>query len=357
MLLFPRNIGIALSGGVDSTIAVALLLEQGFAVQGFFMLLLPDSEQQVGKVQNIADRLGIPLHLVDRREQFQQQIIASFTATYRQGLTPNPCIICNRLIKFGLLLEAMAAKSMDAMATGHYARVESGSLRRGLDSAKDQSYFLCRLTAKQLSRLILPLGTWRKQDVFARARAMGFSNFEEGGESQDVCFLAGQDLAGFLDQQGIEARSGEIITEQGKVLGSHQGIWNYTVGQRRGLGLPDATPWYVTGLDAERNVVIVGKNQELFQRELLLADMQWQIEPSEQWQGRVQLRSRHQAAEAKAVPTENGCWRVFFKEPQRAITPGQFAVLYEDDQVVGSGVIQHHPLLAIYPDDILHHLS
>ncbi|MCW5199582.1 tRNA 2-thiouridine(34) synthase MnmA [Desulfobulbus sp. F1] len=357
MPLSPRNIGIALSGGVDSTIAAALLLEQGFAVQGFFMLLLPESEQQVGKVQHIADRLGISLHLVDLREQFQQQIIATFTDTYKQGLTPNPCIICNRLIKFGLLLEAMAAKGMNAMATGHYARIQDGRLCRGLDPAKDQSYFLCRLTAKQLSRLVLPLGDWRKQDVFARVRAMGFNHFEEDGESQDVCFLAGQDLAAFLDRQGIKARSGEIVTRKGRVLGSHLGYWKYTVGQRRGLGIPDATPWYVTGLDAEQHQVIVGKNEELLQRELLLADMQWQIEPPEQWQGRVQLRSRHQAAEAKAVPTENGCWRVFFKEPQRAVTPGQFAVLYEDDQVVGSGVIQPHPLLAVYPDDILHHRS
>jgi tRNA-uridine 2-sulfurtransferase len=336
---FSNKIGIALSGGVDSTTAAALLLEQGIAVQGFFMLLLPDSEQQVGKVQHIANRLGIPLHLVDLREHFQQQVISPFVAAYRQGLTPNPCILCNRLIKFGLLFEAMAAKGINAMATGHYAQIEDGRLRRGLDPAKDQSYFLCRLTAEQLSRLLLPLGTWRKKDVFARAQAMGFNHFEEAGESQDVCFLAGQDLPSFLAKQGLEARIGEIVTEQGKVLGSHQGSWKYTVGQRRGLGIPDATPWYVTGLDAANNCVVVGKNEELFRRELLLADVQWQIEPPEQWQGRVQLRSRHQAAEAQVLPAENGCWRVCFAEPQRAVTPGQFAVFYQDDWAAGSGVI------------------
>lgn len=333
-------VGIALSGGVDSTAAAALLLEQGFAVQGFFMLLLPDSEKQVGKVQHIADRLGIPLHLIDLREQFQQQIISSFTAAYRQGLTPNPCIVCNRLIKFGLLSEAMAAQGMDAMATGHYARVEDGRLGRGCDPAKDQSYFLCRLTAAQLARLILPLGVWRKQDVFAQARAMSFNHFEESGESQDVCFLAGQNLASFLAGQGLEASSGEIMTGDGRLLGRHQGSWKYTVGQRRGLGLPDATPWYVTGLDAASNRVIVGKNEALFRRELLLTDVQWQMEPPEKWQGRVQLRSRHQAAEARVMPAESGGWRVCFTEPQRAVTPGQFAVLYQDDWVVGSGVIQ-----------------
>ncbi|WP_417910843.1 tRNA 2-thiouridine(34) synthase MnmA [Candidatus Electronema sp. PJ] len=340
MLPFPRNIGIALSGGVDSTTAAALLLEQGFAVQGFFMLLLPDSEKQVGKVQHIADRLGIPLHLIDLRAQFQQQIIASFVAAYCQGLTPNPCILCNQLIKFGLLFEAMASQGIEAMATGHYARVEGSKLYRGLDPKKDQSYFLCRLTAEQLSRLILPLGTWRKQDVFARAQAIGFSHFNEGGESQDVCFLAQQDLATFLVNQGLAARSGEIITEQGKVLGAHQGSWKYTVGQRRGLGLPDVTPWYVIGLDAINNQVIVGKNEELFRQELLLVDVQWQIEPPKQWQGRVQLRSRHQAAEAWVMPDEkHDCWKVCFAEPQRAVTPGQFAVFYEGEQVLGSGVI------------------
>ena len=335
------TIGIALSGGVDSTTAAALLLEQGVAVQGFFMLLLPGrSEEHAEKAQAVADHLGMPLHLVDLREAFRQQVIAAFAAAYRCGLTPNPCILCNRLIKFGLLFEAMAAQGMEAMATGHYARTEGGCLRRGLDPGKDQSYFLCRLSAAQLKRLVLPLGTWRKSEVFARAAELGFSQFKAGGESQDVCFLAGQDLASFLRNEGLEARSGEVVTADGRVLGRHQGCWNYTVGQRRGLGLPDATPWYVTGLDAASNRVIVGKNEELFQRELLLAEVEWHIPPPALWQGRAQLRSRHQAAGAQAVPAENGCWRLCFDEPQRAVTPGQFAVLYEDDRVVGSGVIQ-----------------
>ncbi len=336
----PSIIGIALSGGVDSTTAAALLLEQGFAVQGFFMLLLPESEEQAAKAQAVADQLGIPLHLVDLREEFRQQVIAAFAAAYRCGLTPNPCILCNRLIKFGLLFKAMAAKGMEAMATGHYARTEGGCLRRGLDPGKDQSYFLCRLSAAQLKRLILPLGTWRKSEIFARAAELGFSQFKAGGESQDVCFLAGQDLPSFLRQEGLEARSGEIVTSGGRVIGRHQGCWNYTVGQRRGLGLPDATPWYVTGLDAAGNRVLVGKNEELFRRELLLAEVEWHVPPPALWQGRAQLRSRHQAAAAQVMPAENGCWRLRFDEPQRAVTPGQFAVFYEDDRVAGSGVIQ-----------------
>ena len=334
-----KKIGIALSGGVDSTTAAALLLKQGLTVEGFFMLLLPESEKQVGKVQLVADQLGIPLHLVDLRQQFQKQIIAAFTAAYQQGLTPNPCVLCNELIKGGLLLEAVLAQGMEAMATGHYAQIRDGRLCRGSDPGKDQSYFLCRLSADQLSRLILPLGAWRKEDVFAQARALGFSHFD-GSESQDVCFLGEQTLAAFLADQGVTNRSGEIVTADGRVLGKHQGCWQYTVGQRRGLGLPDATPWYVIALAAQRNQVVVGKNEELFQRELLMTDMRWQMAPPKQWQGLVQLRSRHQATAAQVVPVEQSCWQVCFAEPQRAVTPGQFAVLYEGDSVAGSGVIK-----------------
>ena len=167
---------------------------------------------------------------------------------------------------------------------------------------------------------------------------MGFTHFD-GSESQDVCFLAGKQLASFLAKQGLQSHSGEIISTTGKVLGQQQGYWKYTVGQRRGLGIPDATPWYVVGLNADKNQVIVGKNEELFQTELFLTDVQWHIAAPEQWHGKVQLRSRHQAADAQLVSAGNGRWQVCFTEAQRAVTPGQFAVFYENDLVVGSGII------------------
>ncbi len=346
-----------MSGGVDSTVAAGLLLEQGFEVHGFFMLLpLPGLDEQVSKVQLVADQLGIPLHLIDMQQPFKQEIISYFIRSYQQGTTPNPCVICNRLIKCGRLMEEMAARGMSKMATGHYARIrQTGSdnrfiIQRPTDPTKDQSYFLCRLTGNQLGRLVLPLGDWYKKDVFIRAKQMGFSIFD-GSESQDVCFLAGQTLPSFLEQQGVESSPGEITSRRGKVYASHRGIWKYTVGQRRGLGIPDTTPWYVTGLDAEKNRVIIGKNKDLMQNELLLTEVQWQIKEPEQWQGLVQLRSRHRAAEAEvlAVAQDSGApamekehrqWRVRFKEAQRAITPGQFAVFYQDDQLIGSGIIQ-----------------
>ncbi|XOF32919.1 MAG: tRNA 2-thiouridine(34) synthase MnmA [Candidatus Electrothrix sp. YB6] len=341
----PSAVGVAMSGGVDSTAAAALLLEQGFSVHGFFMVLpLPGVEEQIRRVQHIADRLHIPLHLVELEKEFRQRVIAYFIAAYQQGLTPNPCVVCNRQIKFGLLLKNMTAAGMDRISTGHYAAVcrEQGQpvLRRGADPTKDQSYFLCRLSGEQLERIFFPLGDRHKQDVFAQMQSMGFTHFQ-GGESQDVCFLAESDLASFLAEQGLENSMGEIAAEEGRVLGRHQGIWKYTVGQRRGLGIPDATPWYVLRLDAAKNRVIVGKNEELFRQEVVLTDVQWQIAPfSLPWQGRVQLRSRHKAAEAEVSSAENNQWKVRFSEPQRAVTPGQFAVFYLDDLVVGSGVIQ-----------------
>jgi tRNA-specific 2-thiouridylase len=342
----PCTVGVAMSGGVDSTVAAAILLEQDFSVHGFFMQLpLPGLDEQIRKVQKVADRLNIPLHVVEMEEEFKKRIIAYFTDSYCQGRTPNPCVVCNQEIKFGLLTKAMLARGMDKTATGHYAGIRqvngingTALLRRGEDLTKDQSYFLCRLSSQQLQHTLFPLADHCKKNIFLRAQDLGFTQFG-GDESQDVCFLVHQDLAAFLAQQGLKSMRGEIATEDGRVLGCHDGIWKYTVGQRRGLGIPDATPWYVIGLDAKSNRVIIGKNDALFQRELLLSDVQWQVELPIPWQGKVQLRSRHQAAEAEVIPVENGNWRVRFQEPQRAVTPGQFAVLYQEDIIVGSGII------------------
>jgi len=336
------KVGIAMSGGVDSAVAASLLQEQGYQVHGFFMVLpLVQLEVQLQRVQEVAAALTVPLTCIDLRHQFSDQIIRYFIDGYRAGQTPNPCVQCNRFIKFGLLAATMMHAGMDKIATGHYARVqptgEHVALFRGTDRLKDQSYFLARLISTQLQNLLFPLGEWTKQQVYQQAQTLGLQF--QGEESQDVCFLS-QGLPSFLAGQGIHDTTGPIVTMDGTLLGEHRGVWNYTIGQRRGLGLPDATPWYVVGIDAANNRIIVGKNTDLLQRVCSLHSLQWsQPPPPFPWRGQVQLRLHHTPAAAQVDQTGPDCWRILFDTPQRAITPGQFAVFYEGDQVVGSGVI------------------
>ncbi len=336
------KVGIAMSGGVDSTVAASLLQEQGYQVQGFFMVLpLANLALQLQRVQEVAEQLSVPLHLIDLRQQFTDQVIRSFIEGYRSGQTPNPCISCNHTIKFGALAAAMLQKGMDRLATGHYACVrqvgEHYSVFRGADRIKDQSYFLARLSSPQLRNLVFPLGDWSKEQVYPRAKTLGFEF--QGEESQDVCFLP-HGLPSFFVGQGIQDQAGPIVTRDGTVLGEHRGVWNYTIGQRRGLGLPDATPWYVVGIEGNANRVIVGKNEDLLQSTCPLHSLQWAAtSPPLPWRGLVQLRSRHAPATGQLHSAGPGCWQLTFDSPQRAITPGQFAVLYEGDQVLGSAVI------------------
>ncbi len=337
------RIGMAMSGGVDSTVGCSLLRDQGYHVEGFFMLLpVAGLEGQVDRVRHLADRLGVPLHLVDLREEFSRRVIGYFVDSYRRGETPNPCIRCNPEIKFGALFAAMRRAGMDRMATGHYARIlrtaDGPALCRGVDPGKDQSYFLCRLPARLLERIVLPLGEWTKERVYREAGRRGLTGFDNT-ESQDVCFLP-RDLASFLRHQGLEEREGEIVTTGGRILGRHRGIWRYTVGQRRGLGLPDATPWYVVGLQGADNRVVIGKNDELFRSTVMVRDLHWLAPPSLPRQVLlVQLRSRHRAAPARLERAGDDRWLIRFETPQRAITPGQFAALYREDRLVASAVI------------------
>lgn len=334
-----------MSGGVDSTLAALLLREQGYEVHGFFMLLpLAESEQQVQRITEVAATIDVPLQLIDMRAQFSEKIINYFVEQYKQGQTPNPCVVCNKTIKFGTLLDTLLAHGMGKVATGHYARIgcdQQGvySLQRGVDPKKDQSYFLCRLEQKQLAHTLFPLGSWRKREVYAKAESLGLTGFS-GVESQDVCFLS-TGLQDFLSGQGVEEKTGEIRSLDGRMLGHHSGISHYTVGQRRGLGLPDTTPWYVVGLDPVNNQVVVGKNEDLFKQKIIIADLHWTNPDADlPWQGMVQLRSRHRPAFAQLEQAGTAEWLISCNEPQRAITPGQFAVFYEESRVVGSGIIK-----------------
>ena len=340
-----------MSGGVDSSVNAALLRQQGFAVTGFFMKLAqPDFTQQLARVRQVAARLAVPLEVVDLSAEFATTVLDYFCATYFAGRTPNPCMVCNRTIKFGRLLEETLGRGLDGMATGHYARLamdEAGNpaLRRGLDPSKDQSYFLARLGREQLARLRLPLGDQTKAEVYRLAAELGITGVH-GPESQDVCFLKDQEVSAFLQararQTGLVPAAGPIVTRAGRRLGTHAGLYAYTIGQRRGLGIPDATPYYVIALDREKNAVVVGKKADLLQTSLMVREVNWLsgVAPALPLTCQVKIRYRHRPATAElAYGPAAGLLTVRFPLPQEAITPGQFAVFYREDLVLGSGEI------------------
>jgi tRNA-specific 2-thiouridylase len=341
-----KQIGIAMSGGVDST-ACALLLQRYYEVHGFFMRLAgPDLIEQEQRVRAVADQLGISLQVIDLSHEFTATILHYFTTTYQQGLTPNPCMICNHTIKFGLFMDAILAQGMDAMATGHYARIEKDGdmylLCKGNDEAKDQSYFLAQLDQRQLSRVLFPLGESKKEEVYQLVEDNGFIDFR-GQESQDICFLGPAPVGQFLSDRIPQAEQpGRIVTTEGLALGVHQGLFHYTIGQRRGLGIADSSPWYVTALDSITNTVIVGKEEELYRDRLLIHHPHWLADqaPDAGQTYQVKIRYRHQGADARISKIDDQHWEIQFDSPQRAITPGQFAVIYASDRVLGCGEIK-----------------
>lgn len=342
-----NTVAVAMSGGVDSTVTAALLKEKGYSVRGVFMVLAqPDLQLQVQQVRNVAERLSIPIELIDLSQPFDQAVLNYFRESYYHGRTPNPCIICNREIKFGRLREAIL-QSADFMATGHYARIEHDPqkgyrLLKGRDQEKDQSYFLSSLNQQQLGHIIFPLGNLTKTEVYGLARELGFASFHKGKESQDVCFLKGRSVNDFLMQHpDPSVKPGKIVTLSGKSIGRHQGIHRYTIGQRRGLGIPDQTPYYVVALDPANNQVFVGKQEDLWHRRVWLKNINWIAgkQPEMPQYFMVKIRYRHEPARAEVAVDRTGTMIVRFDEPQRAITPGQFAVLYKDDEVIAAGEI------------------
>jgi tRNA-specific 2-thiouridylase len=298
----------------------------------------------------VADFLKIELTVVDLAREFQQQVLDYCTTTYFNGRTPNPCMVCNSTVKFGWLLEEITARGLDFQATGHYVRIvhtpdSPSKLLMGLDPKKDQSYFLGRLKQKQIARLQMVLGEYTKDRVYQMAEKIGLKGLH-GKESQDVCFLPGSDLGTFLARRfDREPLPGDIVTRDNKVIGQHRGLINYTVGQRRGLGIPDATPYYVIGLDVKKNRVIAGKKENLLRDDLVVRKVNWisGVQPDLPLTLTVKIRYRHRGAQAIVDRTDahgsDDMLRISFREPQGAITPGQFAVFYQDDEVIGSGEI------------------
>lgn len=336
-----------MSGGVDSSVSACLLRQQGYGVEGVFMALAqPDLDRQLERVKAVAAKIGVPLRVLDLAEAFRRCVLDYFADSYFAGKTPNPCMVCNPNIKFGRLLSAVRGLSFGLLATGHYVRVEKEPgrpvrLLRGMDPQKDQSYFLSQLRQEQLRHLLFPLGAWRKTEVYQLAASFGLAGVH-GSESQDVCFLKDTEVGLYLDRVAPgRTVPGEIVDLQGRRLGAHQGIHHYTIGQRRGLALPDSSPYYVVALEARRHLVVVGKKEDLWQRRLSVGGVNWLAgaAPSLPLNCTVRIRYRHQPAPAIIQQGAGDCYDILFEDPQRAITPGQFAVFYHGEEVLGGGEI------------------
>lgn len=344
----PMKIAVAMSGGVDSSTVAALLKEQGHEVLGITMTLFDrgyDAERP-DDARLVADFLGIPHHRVDFSAEFARLIVADFRSQYDRGETPNPCVRCNRFVKFGLLLDAAHKLGADVLATGHYVRTTTDAagvhhLRKAACAAKDQSYFLYTLTQPQLARVLFPLGDLASKDEVRRLAAAFGLPVAAKGDSQEICFVPGDDYIAFLEEApGFAPRPGEIIHVDGTVVGRHHGIHRYTVGQRRGLGVAWRAPLYVVALDPRRNAVIVGEQELLFAAGLVAAEASWTVAPpAAEFAADCKIRYRHQPVPCRVRLLADDRLAVRFATPQKSVTPGQAVVFYRDDEVLGGGRI------------------
>lgn len=344
---------VGMSGGVDSSVSAYLLKEQGFEVEGLSFILWEArcrtsstaccSRESVESAAETAGGLGIRHRAIDVRSEFLGMVIDPFVAAYSRGLTPNPCILCNRHIKFPFLLREAEKEEARFIATGHYARVERGAqgepfLKKGINGRKDQSYVLYCLSPEELGKLVLPLGEFRKDRVREIARTLGLPAAERP-ESQEICFIGEGDYGRFVDDFVDPREQGPIIDGQGRIVGTHQGIHRYTVGQRKGLGIASPEPLYVTRIDAERNAVFVGAREDVFVSEVVAKEMHWLGLPGEgRFRAEVKIRSMMEAAPA-TIEIDGDDVRITFDERQWAPAPGQSAVLYDGERVLGGGII------------------
>lgn len=335
-----------MSGGVDSSVAAFLIKDGGDECAGAIMRLLAQSAEE-DAARSVAERLGIPFHVFPLECEFRENVIKPFIDAYRAGLTPNPCVDCNRSMKFGKFLELARGLGMSHIATGHYAVVERDAasgrwlLRRGADLKKDQSYVLWTLTQEQLSRTLLPLGSLSKEEAREIAEAQGFSNAHKK-ESQDICFVPDGDYAAFIrETTGRADDPGKFVDESGRVIGGHKGLIHYTIGQRRGLGLSLRDPLYVRAKNAADNTVALCPESGLYSKTLTASRANLIAVEKLDHPTRLRAKIRYRAAEQPATVEQlaEDKLRIEFDEPQRAVTPGQSVVLYDGDYVVGGGVI------------------
>ena len=348
---------IALSGGVDSSVAAALLKQQGYDVIGMMLRLWsePGKEESnrcctpdsMAQARRVAAKLDIPFYAVDAKDVFRKTVVQYFLDGYAAGGTPNPCLVCNRLIRWEFLLNHALALGADFMATGHYVRrktVDGGriALLRAVDETKDQSYVLHVLTQEKLQRALFPIGDYPKTEIRKIAESFGLPTASRK-DSQDLCFLAGEDYRDFLARNAADMlQPGDIVAQDGKVLGRHNGLANYTIGQRKGLGIASPVPLYVLTKHAPRNTLVVGAADELGSTELTARDVNWVSgeAPREPFRAEVKIRYTARPAWAEVTPLENGTRStVTFEAPARDVTAGQAAVFYVGEEVLGGGII------------------
>jgi tRNA-specific 2-thiouridylase len=345
MKTHERKIIVALSGGVDSAVAAATLIEQGWQVQGVHLILTAKHEE-LTSLNLLCQFLGIECLQLDFRQEFTDRIISYFSAFYRAGKTPNPCVRCNEQIKFGKLLQVVRSWGYNYLATGHYARIARSSsgaavLLQGVDTLKDQSYFLHRLNSQVLNSVIFPLGQLTKSQVKEKSASLGLARFLPVRESQELCFINGK-YTEFFNQLGEDGLdwSGPMVNRQGEILGRHRGLAYYTVGQRQGLGVPAPAPYYVLEIIPKLNQLVIGFKDELKATALEVEDINWLIPPpTEPLSAKVRLRFRHPGVEGLISPSGPKDARVCLDVPQTAVTPGQAAVFYRGEQVLGGGWI------------------